>query len=66
MGIFALFMFIICIFLLPYICKATVIKNTAYRPFYSSAVLFFFIICILLGWIGSVPVITPYYQVVKY
>jgi len=51
---------ILCILLLPFICKNFIIRNSTFRPFYCCAVWFFFIICLLLGWIGSLPVIFPY------
>jgi ubiquinol-cytochrome c reductase cytochrome b subunit len=62
LGIFVLFMFISCIFLLPYICKGFIIKNTSYRPYYASLAIFLIVIFILLGWIGSCPVSTPFLQ----
>jgi len=57
---------ILCIFLLPFICNNFIIRNSNFRPFYCCAVWFFSIICLLLGWIGGLPVIFPYLLIGQY
>jgi ubiquinol-cytochrome c reductase cytochrome b subunit len=58
-------MFIVCIFLLPFYNKGF-IRSGAFRPIYSIIVWIFLFVCILLGWIGGLPVIYPFYESVKF
>lgn len=37
-----------------------------FRPFYAIAIWLFFSVVLLLGWIGSLPIISPFYELVKY
>jgi len=34
-----------------------------FRPFYGIVVWFFIFVCLLLGWIGSLPVISPFIEI---
>jgi ubiquinol-cytochrome c reductase cytochrome b subunit len=34
-----------------------------FRPIYGVVVWFFFFVCFLLGWIGSLPVISPFLEI---
>jgi ubiquinol-cytochrome c reductase cytochrome b subunit len=61
-GVFLILMFIVCIIFLPFYNKS-IIRSGMFRPFYSFFVWIFFFVCLLLGWIGSMPVICPYYEI---
>jgi len=63
LGLFLIVCFIVCIILIPFICKNFIIRSTMFRPIYGSVVWFFFFICFLLGWIGSLPVISPFLEI---
>lgn len=63
LGLFLIVCFIVCIILIPFICKNFIIRSTMFRPLYGSVVWFFFFICYLLGWIGSLPVISPFLEI---
>lgn len=54
---------IVCILLVPFFCKGFIIRSTAYRPYYGFLIWIFFMICLSLGWIGSLPVIMPYFEI---
>lgn len=62
LGVFLIAMFVICIFLLPFYSKGF-IRSSAFRPFYGIIIWFFIFICLLLGWIGGLPVIYPFYEI---
>ena len=55
--------YILCIIFLPFICKNFIIRSTMFRPFYGIVVWFFIFVCLLLGWIGSLPVISPFIEI---
>lgn len=57
---------IVCILLVPFFCKGFIIRSTAYRPYYGFLIWIFFMICLSLGWIGSLPVIMPYFEIGLY
>jgi len=63
LGVALIGLAIICIFLLPYFCKNFIIRSGAFRPIYGFIVAIFFVICLFLGWIGSLPVMSPYLEV---
>jgi quinol-cytochrome oxidoreductase complex cytochrome b subunit len=52
-------MFDISFFFLPFILKIE-IRSLIFRPFSRFFFWFFVIICILLGWLGSMPANEPY------
>lgn len=51
---------IIVLFLMPYITKNNIIRSGLYKPCYKLFFWLFLFICILLTWIGGIPVIEPY------
>jgi len=55
--------YILCVIFLPFICKNFIIRSTMFRPFYGIVVWFFIFVCLLLGWIGSLPVISPFIEI---
>ncbi len=63
LGLFLIACFIVCIILIPFLCKNFIIRSTIFRPIYGSIVWFFFFVCFLLGWIGSLPVISPFLEI---
>lgn len=48
---------------MPFINKNIIIRSSIFRPIYGLIVWFFFFICFLLGWIGSLPVISPFLEI---
>lgn len=63
LGILLIACAIICIFLFPFFCKGFIIRSTMFKPSYGIIIWMFFAICFLLGWIGSLPVMTPYFEI---
>jgi len=51
---------IIILFLMPYITKNNIIRSGLYKPCYKLFFWLFLFVCILLTWIGGIPVIEPY------
>lgn len=66
LGLSVLVCFIGVLFLVPFLNKGMIFKSSMHRPFTAIAVIWFFIVVILLGWIGSLPIISPFYELVKY
>lgn len=66
LGVALIGLAILCIFLLPYFCKNFIIRSGSFRPFYAFMVCFFYVICLFLGWIGSLPVMVPYLEIGQY
>jgi len=64
-GLFLLLMFVACIFLLPFYNKGF-IRSGVFRPLYSIIVWIFLSVCFLLGWVGGLPVIYPFYELDKF
>lgn len=60
MGLILIVLFILSIFLLPFLNKG-IVKSSIFKPYYTLFVWIFFSVCILLGWIGGLPVIYPFY-----
>jgi ubiquinol-cytochrome c reductase cytochrome b subunit len=63
LGVALIGLAILCIFLLPYFCKNFIIRSGSFRPIYAFIVCMFFVICLFLGWIGSLPVMVPYLEI---
>jgi ubiquinol-cytochrome c reductase cytochrome b/c1 subunit len=61
-GVFLILMFILCIIFLPFYNKG-LIRSAMFRPFHAFFIWVFFFVCLLLGWIGGLPVIYPFYEV---
>lgn len=66
LGILFIALFILSFFLLPVIQKNSFLKSSRFRPFYRLLSLIFIFLCIGLGWIGSLPVISPYLELGQY
>jgi quinol-cytochrome oxidoreductase complex cytochrome b subunit len=60
MGLLLIVLFILSIFLLPFLNKG-IIKSSLFKPYHTLFVWIFFSVCLLLGWIGGLPVIYPFY-----
>lgn len=60
LGILLIALFIICILLLPFILKNIVIRSSLFKPFFAIVFWYFVFTCLLLGWIGGLPVMVPY------
>jgi len=59
-GVLLLALSILVVLLLPYICKYQIIRSTSFRPIHGIFFWFFTVNCLLLGWIGGLPVEEPY------
>jgi ubiquinol-cytochrome c reductase cytochrome b subunit len=62
-GLILIVGFIVCVIIIPFLCKGFIIRSTMFRPLYGVIVWFFYFICFLLGWIGSLPVISPFLEI---
>jgi ubiquinol-cytochrome c reductase cytochrome b subunit len=62
-GLLLIVGFIVCVIIIPFLCKGFIIRSTMFRPLYGVIVWFFYFICFLLGWIGSLPVISPFLEI---
>jgi quinol-cytochrome oxidoreductase complex cytochrome b subunit len=60
LGIFLIACAILCIFLVPYVCKGYSVRNTMYRPLYCVFVWLLYFDCWFLAWVGGVPIMYPY------
>ena len=49
--------------ILPYIMKNSIIRSGSFRPCHKLFFWIFLVVCILLAWIGGIPVIEPYLTV---
>ena len=66
LGIFLIFCFIVCLIILPFNLKNMFIRSSTFKPLFAFFFWFFVVVCLLLGWIGSLPVMAPYVVLVKY
>jgi len=66
LGMFLIVLVIFCLLILPYLCKYLIIRSASLRPIYGFSVIVFLLICLHLGWIGSLPVIAPYLEIGQY
>jgi len=60
LGFIAMILSIVILLFLPYIFKNTIIRSGSFKPTYKLIFWIFVVICILLGWIGGIPVMEPY------
>jgi len=60
LGFIAMILSIVILLFLPYIMKNTIIRSGSFKPLYKLIFWIFVVICILLGWIGGIPVMEPY------
>ena len=63
LGFVAMVLSIVVLFILPYIMKNSIIRSGSFRPCHKLFFWIFVVICILLAWIGGIPVIEPYLTV---
>lgn len=50
---------------LPFALKNMFIRSSTFKPFFAFFFWIFVVDCILLGWVGSLPVMAPYVLIVK-
>jgi ubiquinol-cytochrome c reductase cytochrome b subunit len=60
LGIGLLALSILVILLLPYLCKYQLVRSSSLRPLNGFCFWLYAVNCILLGWIGGLPVDDPY------
>jgi len=60
LGFVVMVLSIVVLFLMPYITKNNIIRSGSYKPCYKLFFWLFLFICILLTWIGGIPVMEPY------
>jgi len=65
LGIFLLALSIFSLFLIPFLCKGTYLRSTAFDSLYKKVTWAFIINCILLGWIGKLPIMSPFFEIGK-
>jgi quinol-cytochrome oxidoreductase complex cytochrome b subunit len=63
LGFVVMVLSIIVLLILPYIMKNSIIRSGSFRPCHKLFFWIFLVICILLAWIGGIPVIEPYLTV---
>ena len=66
LGLLAFIASIIVLLLIPYIMKSSLIRSGSYRPIHKIFFWLFLVVCILLGWIGGIPVIEPYLTIGRF
>lgn len=62
LGVILLFASILLLMFIPYI-MAYEIRNTNYKPILRFLFYFYFFNCVILGWIGSKDIISPFYEI---
>jgi len=65
LGFFLIICFIVCLFILPFVSRNSLIRSTTFRPLHAYIFWFLAAVCFMLGWIGSLPVMAPYLLIVK-
>jgi ubiquinol-cytochrome c reductase cytochrome b subunit len=60
LGLLAFVLSILVLILIPYIMKNSIIRSGSFRPCHKLFFWVFLVTCILLSWIGGIPVIEPY------
>ena len=60
LGVALIALFILFIFFLPFLFRKSLIRSIYFKPFHSFFIWIFFMVCLLLGWIGGLPVIEPF------
>lgn len=61
LGFFLIICFIICLFILPFVSRNSLIRSTIFRPLHAYIFWFLAVVCFMLGWIGSLPVMSPFF-----
>lgn len=60
LGIALIGLFIACLFFMPFFLKGMLFRSGTFRPGYAFIFWGFLLSCLLLGWLGSLPVMYPY------
>jgi quinol-cytochrome oxidoreductase complex cytochrome b subunit len=60
LGFIVMILSIVVLFIMPYITKSNIIRSGSFKPCYKLFFWLFLFICILLTWIGGIPVMEPY------
>jgi quinol-cytochrome oxidoreductase complex cytochrome b subunit len=64
------FFFMVCsllvLFFLPYLMKNSLIRSTVFKPWHKFWFWIFVVDCILLSWIGGVPVLEPFLTIGRF
>jgi len=63
LGIFFSFFFVVSVFLLPFIGKKSLVRSATFRPIFAVVLWFLFFVCLLLGWVGGLPVYSPFAEI---
>lgn len=63
LGLLLCLCFMMCVIFIPFICKNFIIRSAMFRPFYAIAFWYFLLTCLVSGWIGSLPVISPFLEI---
>lgn len=66
LGFLVMVLSIVVLFLMPYILKNNIIRGGVYKPCYKLFFWLFLFVCILLTWIGGIPVIEPYLTIGRF
>lgn len=62
LGIVLILFIFLSLFALPYLVFFYLLRSGKFKPFFGLIIWFFFANCLLLGWIGSLPVNSPYLE----
>jgi len=65
-GLFLLICSLGILFFLPYLAKNFKIRSSKFRPWFRGWFWLFLSLCLLLGWIGDIPVMDPYLDWSRY
>ena len=60
LGILLIALFICCLLFLPFIMKNMIIRSASFKPFMAFLFWYFLCVCLMLGWLGKLPVMAPY------
>jgi ubiquinol-cytochrome c reductase cytochrome b subunit len=60
LGICLIILLIGCLFILSSLLKTHIIRSSLFKPLHAFFVWSLFLDCLLLGWIGGLPVFNPY------
>lgn len=63
LGLFLIGLFILCVVFLPLLNREGLIRSPSFKPFFVLIFWIFFFSCMILGWIGSLPVISPFLEI---
>lgn len=64
-GFFLMICAVICLFLFPYFAGSSITRSSTFKPLHKRVFWVFVIVCLFLGWIGSLPIMAPYLLIVK-